>query len=102
MEASGHPLLNDDVRAMLRAFGRALTTAISESPQACASLERLRAEGYRLHVSVDFPTSDTTPEAAPPPPPTRAADPIFRINRHDLAFLRSCGIDPTRRKLRTE
>ena len=27
--------------------------------------------------------------------------PSFRINRHDLTFLRSCGIDPTRRKRRS-
>ena len=99
MDTTGGRLLNDDVREMLRAFGRALSAAISESPQAIASLERLRAEGYRLHLSVDCAAPSKDAKPAPTPAPI-STDPTFRINRHDLTFLRSCGIDPTRRKLR--
>ena len=103
MGPTGGRLLNDDVREMLRAFGRALSAAISESPQASASLERLRAEGYTLHLSVDCKPSPEPAEAAPAALATvrTAGDPSFRINRHDLTFLRSCGIDPTRRKRRS-
>lgn len=92
-------LLNDDVREMLRALGRALSTAISASPQASASLERLRAEGYTLHLSVDCKVRpELEPASSLAGADPAVVEPTFRINRHDLTFLRSCGIDPTRRR----
>jgi hypothetical protein len=43
----------------------------------------------------DAPTPATTPRARRP---RRAVQPVFRIHGEDLAFLRSIGIDPTRRR----
>lgn len=146
------PQRHDELRRIFRRFGRALTEAIAESPDATRSLRRLREEGCDLYLllgatgeirarallaaSPDHGPRDAAepPKALPPapfeanggagagiewgldtaadpdrPPATngragrpsgdgaRARRPGFRIDASDLAFLRSIGIDPTRR-----
>jgi hypothetical protein len=64
----------------------------------------LRSEGYRLQLLVDCkPTpAATTPSTATSEPETArpTPTPAFRIDGEDLSFLRSIGIDPTRRRRR--
>ena len=61
---------------------------------------RIRDEGWSVYLVVDRKQPDETPEAfeldARPP----RARPAFRIHAGDLSFLRSIGIDPTRRTRR--
>ena len=72
---------------------------MAESPEVHDRLESIRREGYTLNLFLDCKRSDeddsdTDEDSStrrPLPPPT------FRINGRDLAFLRSVGIDPTRR-----
>ncbi|MEM9290258.1 MAG: hypothetical protein AAGD01_01095 [Acidobacteriota bacterium] len=133
-----------NLKAMLRDFGRALAEAISDSDDVERSLERLQEEGYDLMLLVNCRRGDddrrqftvpaiglgdqsgdvessskrdpglarlgqrkagdrATEDGAAalrrgerPAPPT-PRDPTFRIDGRDLAFLRSMGIDPTRR-----
>ena len=95
---------------MLRDLGRALSEAISESPEVGRTLRRLRSEGYTLHLVLDCKRRGEAAEAADAVDgdeasralaPTPAGEPAFRINGDDLSFLRSCGIDPTRRPRRS-
>lgn len=79
---------------MLRDLERALSQAIAASPEIVESLRRVRAEGYRLEVVFDCRPQES--ESATPAPGLPA--PTFRIHGEDLAFLRSIGIDPTRRR----
>lgn len=72
---------------------------MAESAEVHDRLESIRREGYTLNLFLDCKRSsdddtdaDKTPSAGRPLPP-----PTFRINGRDLAFLRSVGIDPTRR-----
>ena len=64
------------------------------------TLRRIESEGYSLHLVLDCKRDG---EAQTPAVPRAAAggEPVFRINGDDLFFLRSCGIDPTRRRRRS-
>jgi hypothetical protein len=93
-------LLDENLRQMLRDLGRALSHAIAESPEVGETLRRIESEGYSLHLVLDCKRDGETP-AAPAARPAGRAEPVFRINGDDLFFLRSCGIDPTRRRRRS-
>jgi hypothetical protein len=84
---------------MLRELRRALSEAISESSDVSRTLRKIREEGYSLYLLVDCKRDrdaddDPLPLAAPR---LSSGDPVFQINVNDLSFLRSIGIDPTRR-----
>src|SRR5204863_7167699 len=96
------------LRQILRDLERSLSEAIAESPEIGESLRRIHDEGFELQMvfecksTPDETTAETEESAldAPRPArrPRRAAQPVFRIHGEDLAFLRSIGIDPTRRR----
>lgn len=95
--------IDQAMRRMLRDFGRALSEAISDSTEAAAKLRQIRDRGYSLYLLLDGASAVreideealTVPEEARRP---ARGEPQFRINGDDLAFLRSVGIDPTRRR----
>jgi hypothetical protein len=111
---------------MLRDLRRALSEAISESSEVSRTLRRIREEGYALYLLVDCKRErderridrddrlendddDALPFAASravrassrtlsrASSRTTGSEPAFQINGKDLSFLRSIGIDPTRR-----
>lgn len=93
--------LDQGMRRMLRDFGRVLSEAISESSEASEKLREIRDRGFSLYLLLDgagalraeaSTARDDEPRRLPP------AQPQFRINSEDLSFLRSVGIDPTRRR----
>ncbi len=95
------------LRQILRDLERSLSQAIAESPEIGESLRRIHDEGFELQMVFECKSTPEEPadEAAPTPattPPARrqrrAVQPVFRIHGEDLAFLRSIGIDPTRRR----
>lgn len=90
---------NRDLHQMLREFSRALAGAISDSPALERSLERIRSGGYSLQLTVNSSRLASTSGSAgvAAPGPDGSSEPSFRIDAQDLSFLRSIGIDPTRR-----
>lgn len=86
-----------NLQSLLRDFGRALSMAIAESPEVGRTLRRIRDEGYSLQLVLDCKRERGTDPMAEAAVPAAAADPTFQINAQDLGFLRSLGIDPTRR-----
>ena len=85
---------------MLRELRRALSDAISESTEVSRSLRRIREEGYSLYLLVDCKRDGSAEESLALTAPRIASssgDPAFQINGRDLSFLKSIGIDPTRR-----
>ena len=72
---------------------------MSDSSEIQESVRQIREEGWALYLVVDRKRKDETPEAfeltARLPVPEQEA--AFRIDSRDLSFLRSVGIDPTRR-----
>lgn len=84
---------NADRQTLLRELERALLDALAESPDVHRQLERLKAAGLTARLVLDCANEagETVDGAA------RSPDASFRIDGRDLAFLRSIGIDPTRR-----
>jgi hypothetical protein len=93
--------LDDKLHLLLRDLRRALSEAISESSEVNRTLRKIREEGYSLYLLVDCKRDANDPDqlslAAPRLPASSGSDPIFQIDGRDLQFLRSIGIDPTRR-----
>ena len=90
---------------MLSEFRKALYEAISDSTDVHRTWRQLREEGYSLYLLVDckkqegqeaLPGVAATAGKLPLPP----QEPVFQINGTDLSFLKSIGIDPTRRRRR--
>ncbi len=94
--------MDENLQRRLRDLGRAVFEAISESPDVNQALSQIRAHGYTLSMQLnckkesesEASEADSEPKALP------AAEPVFRIDGQDLTFLRSIGIDPTRRMRR--
>jgi len=98
-------LLNERLQSMLSEFRKALYEAISDSTDVHRTWRQLREEGYSLYLLVDCKKQDgeqqhvlATPERGKLPLPPQEA--VFQINGGDLSFLKSIGIDPTRRRRR--
>jgi hypothetical protein len=85
---------------MLRDLRRALSEAISESSEVSRTLRKIREEGYSLYLLVDCKREANDDDLPVPTPRNGAGEPMFQIDGRDLSFLRSIGIDPTRRQRR--
>jgi hypothetical protein len=101
--------LNDHLREMLKELGQAINESISGSGRVHDSVQRIRDEGYNLYMVLDAKVgvnrretrgsrrrveASDSEEDEVLAPAERAA---FRINIKDLRFLKSVGIDPTRK-----
>jgi len=98
--------LNDHLREMLKELGQAINESISGSGRVHDSIQRIREEGYNLYMVLDAKVGvnrrdgKASREADEPEPEeieTSGNRATFRINVKDLRFLRSVGIDPTRK-----
>ncbi len=117
--------LDEKLKPLIRDLRRALAEAISESSDVSRSLRRIREEGYAmvLHLDCKREAGDEEPRLVPAsraavlanPLPQKieklarsmkspqsgalvpSPEPAFQIDGRDLGFLRSIGIDPTRR-----
>ena len=98
--------LNDHLREMLKELGQAINESISGSGRVHDSIQRIRDEGYNLYMVLDAKVGvkrdgrggsrgrSSTARETGSHSEERAA---FRINVKDLRFLKSVGIDPTRK-----
>ena len=99
--------LNDHLREMLKELGQAINESISGSGRVHDSIQRIRDEGYNLYMVLDAKVgvkregrggsrgrSSAARGESSSHSEERAA---FRINVKDLRFLKSVGIDPTRK-----
>ncbi|HWC65041.1 MAG TPA: hypothetical protein VG777_03080 [Thermoanaerobaculia bacterium] len=94
------------LRAMLKELGDAINDSVSESDRVHETIEKLREHGYRLFLNLDarigierdedFSGDDEENVESL----SASASAEFRIDFRDLRFLKSVGIDPTR-KVRT-
>ena len=100
--------INDDLREMLKELGQAINESISGSGRVHDSIQRIRDEGYNLYMVLDAkvgvnrrsPRTSARRRAgseAGKAVATTGEQAAFRINIKDLRFLKSMGIDPTRK-----
>lgn len=100
--------LNDHLRQMLKELGQAINESISGSGRVHESIQKIREEGYNLYMVLDAKVGVNkresrgagrritgAPRAAEKEESSERAS--FRINVRDLRFLKSVGIDPTRK-----
>lgn len=90
------------LRQLLEELSEKLSEVIAESPDVGEKIDEVRSAGYAVYLLLDCKRNDSAPPAGPPRVATRRQLPAvehagFRINAKDLAFLKSVGIDPTRR-----
>jgi hypothetical protein len=100
--------LNDHLREMLKELGQAINESISGSGRVHDSIQRIRDEGYNLYMVLDAkvgvnrralrsgrrhqPAAQTGNGNG-----SAGNQAAFRIDIKDLRFLKSVGIDPTRK-----
>jgi hypothetical protein len=102
--------LSDHLREMLKELGQAINESISGSGRVHDSIQRIRDEGYNLYMVLDAKVGVNKREARltrarrgaakieeAEDGPTSEERAAFRINLKDLRFLKSLGIDPTRK-----
>ena len=93
--------LDAKLRQLLRDLHGALTKALTDSSDVGRSMDRIREEGWSVYLVVDRKKEDEVPEAFElTTDRRRQAKALFRIDGRDLSFLRSIGIDPTRKARR--
>jgi hypothetical protein len=98
--------LDEKIKQLLRELGNAINESISGSADVNDHIQRIRDEGYNLYVVLDATiglgrNDEENEEVTSSNQVALATTEIqFRINVNDLSFLRSVGIDPTR-KVRT-
>ena len=82
--------------------------AISKAPGTRRRIEKLRGEGYELALRLEcrqpgeLVAGDQECVTWLPVPEPEASPPRFMIDRGDFRFLRSIGIDPTRKVSRSQ
>ena len=102
--------INDHLREMLKELGQAINESISGSGRVHDSIQRIRDEGYNLYMMLDAkvgvnrrsPRSGSHRRSGAASEAGKAVATVgeqagFRINIKDLRFLKSVGIDPTRK-----
>ena len=90
--------LDAKLRRLLQDLKGALTEALVDSKDVTRSMDQIRDEGWSVYLVIDRKREDETPEGIElTSEDSEGVAPTFRINSRDLAFLKSVGIDPTRR-----
>lgn len=95
--------LDDKIKELLKLLGDAINESISASSDVNARIQQIRDEGYNLYVVLDATIGlgreddDEVRNELSSQVTVKPVDIQFRINVQDLAFLRSVGIDPTRK-----
>jgi hypothetical protein len=83
---------------LLQDLRGAITEALANSTDVTRSMEQIRDEGWSVYLVIDRKLEDETPEGIELTDGKSAQPaPTFKINSTDLSFLKSVGIDPTRR-----
>jgi hypothetical protein len=90
--------LDAKLRRLLQDLRGAITEALADSSEVSRSMDKIREEGWSVYLVVDRKNENETPEGFELTTEKKSQeDPGFRIDTQDLSFLKSLGIDPTRR-----
>jgi hypothetical protein len=100
--------VDDKIKQLLEELGNAINESISASLEVNERIQKIRDEGYNLYVVLDATIGlDRDADDADEGESREVRNQLalqpssggaqFRINVDDLSFLRSVGIDPTRK-----
>ncbi len=98
--------MDDRLKQLIKELGDAINESISSSEAVNAHIQKMRDEGYDLYVFLDATIgvgrdgeaeTVTQGQTVAKSQGNLSGGAQFRINLNDLRFLRSVGIDPTRK-----
>lgn len=100
--------MDEKIKQLLKDLGEAINESISGSEDVNEHIQRIKNEGYNLYVVLDATIGLDREDGSPAEPAKESQAPgmevatvrrdvQFRIDVNDLNFLRSVGIDPTRK-----
>ena len=98
--------MDDRLKQLLKELGECINESISSSDEVNDQIQKIRDEGYDLYVFLDATiglgrdgehTTVTHGQTVAHASGNVSQEVQFRINVNDLGFLRSVGIDPTRK-----
>jgi hypothetical protein len=90
--------MNDRLRQLVEDLRTAVSHALADSLDVNEALRGIRGEGWALYLVVDRKRVDDSLDAYEISAPVLAqSEAAFRVDSDDVGFLRSIGIDPTRR-----
>jgi hypothetical protein len=93
--------MNDRMRRLVEELRGAVSEALADSSEVDHALRHIREQGWSLYLVVDRKREGEAMEAYEiSGEGASGVEAAFRIDSSDLSFLRSIGIDPTRRARR--
>ena len=88
---------DEQLEQMLRDLGQALVNAIETAPEAGEAVRKIRRRGYSLYLVLDREEGEKGAQIElTAGRTTLAKKPVFLLNKCDVSFLESVGIDATR------
>ncbi len=93
--------VDNDLKQRLRELGRTLAHAISTAPKVADAMRKIRHQGCSLYLvpdgdAVDRIGSENATQIELTLGKVSSSRPQFLLNKSDVSFLESVGIDPTR------
>jgi hypothetical protein len=93
--------MDDRMRQLVEELRGAVSEALADSTEVDHALRHIREQGWSLYLVVDRKREGEALEAYEiAGERALVSEAAFRIDSSDLSFLRSIGIDPTRRARR--
>jgi hypothetical protein len=93
--------MNDRLKQLVEELRGAVSEALADSTEVDQALRHIREQGWSLYLVVDRKREGEALEAYEiGAGEATVAEAAFRIDSTDLSFLKSIGIDPTRRARR--
>jgi hypothetical protein len=92
--------MDDRMKQLVEDLRGAVSQALVDSLDVDQALRRVREQGWSLYLVVDRKRQGEALEAHEISAEPTRVEAAFRIDSNDLGFLRSIGIDPTRRTRR--
>lgn len=93
--------MDDRLRQLVEELRGAVSEALADSTEVDHALRHIREQGWSLYLVVDRKREGESLEAYEIAGEQAVlSEAAFRIDSSDLSFLRSIGIDPTRRARR--
>ncbi len=80
----------------LKHLDRALAEAIAASPKAADAVRKIRRQGYAVYLAIDRQEGDARLQIELSSGQKVATKQRFLLNKGDVSFLESVGIDATR------
>ncbi len=88
--------VDNDLKKMMRDLGQALVHAIAASPEAADTVRRIRHQGWSVRLVLDHNEGENGTQIELTSGQSSSVKADFLLNKGDVLFLESVGIDATR------